>query len=74
MALCRFMRWKSFYGQDWNSEAELLEVLNRNEVPYYCLQTSQPWGPDDDAAVPERCGRHRTCFEPSPLFPEPTLV
>lgn len=74
MELCRYLRWKSFYGQDWENEAHLMAVLQRNEVPYHCLQTCRPWGPDDQAALPEGCGSHRECFEASPLFPAPLEV
>jgi len=69
MELCRSLRWKSFYGQDWEDEAHLLEVLSHNEVPYSCLNTCRSWGPDDALAAPERCTGERACFEASPLFP-----
>lgn len=73
MKLCRFMRWKSFYGQDWQSEAHVEAVLAMNEVPCHCLRTTRPWGPDDDVVSAEHCGPDRACFEPSPLVPGPRV-
>lgn len=69
LELCQSLRWKSYYGQDWEDEEHLLAVLMRNEVPYSCLKTCRSWGPDDDIAAPERCTSNRPCFEASPLFP-----
>ena len=34
----------------------------KNEVPYSCLKTCQPWGPDDDVVAPEACVEQRGCF------------
>jgi hypothetical protein len=65
MQLCRSLRWKSWYGTDAFSEAELVATFRSNEVPYTCLQTCQAWGPDDAPAVPERCDGTRSCFRPS---------
>lgn len=67
--LCRFLRWKGFYGRDWVGAEGLLEQLTRNEVPFTCLMTCQPWGPDDQAVAPEACGPDRLCHDPSPLQP-----
>lgn len=64
--LCRFLRWKGWYGNDTFTEAEFADHVARNEVPYSCLLSAQPWGPDDDACTPERCGSGRSCFQPSP--------
>jgi len=66
MQLCRSLRWKSWYGTDAFSEADLVATFRSNEVPYTCLQTCQAWGPDDAPAVPERCAGTRSCFRPSP--------
>jgi hypothetical protein len=66
MHLCRFLRWKTGYGQLYSTEAELADILARNEVPFSCLKTQQTWGPDDAAALPEQCAPPRRCYEPSP--------
>jgi hypothetical protein len=66
MHLCRFLRWKTGYGELYRTEAELAELLGRNEVPFRCLKTQQPWGPDDVAARPEQCAPGRRCYERSP--------
>lgn len=65
MELCRHIRWKSFHGQRNWSEPELLETVARNEEPYSCLSTMQPWGPDDAPCALDRCGADRTCYQPS---------
>ncbi len=69
MELCRWMRWKTFYGQLWQTRAELAAIFATNDVPYQCLKTCQAWGPDDEVASPECCGSHRVCFEPSAKLP-----
>lgn len=72
MELCKSLRWKTFYGNLWQTRADLRAVFAMNEVPYQCLQTCQVWGPDDGAVSPETCGSHRACFAPSAkLPPEP---
>jgi hypothetical protein len=60
------MRWKGYYGRPSFSAEELAQAYTANEVPYTCLKSGQPWGPDDDVCAPERCGAGRTCFEVSP--------
>lgn len=64
--LCRSLRWKSIYGRETVTEPELRELFAVNEVPYSCLRTAQPWGPDDEIAAPERCCSGRACFVASP--------
>jgi hypothetical protein len=64
MKLCRFLRWKGVH--DVRTEQELIAAFARNEVPYSCLKTCQPWGPDEALAVPEDCDISRECFELSP--------
>lgn len=64
--LCRSLRWKGYYGPDSFTEAELAEHYASNEVPWTCLDTAFPWGPDDEVCAPERCGPGRACFTPSP--------
>ena len=66
MQLCRSLRWKSWYGAESFTEASLLEQVVKNEIPYSCLRTCQPWGPDDAPAAPECCDASRPCFSPSP--------
>ena len=70
MTLCRYLRWKSFYGQDWQSEAHVAAVLEQNEVPYHCLLTCRPWGPDDEEVTPENCRTTRACFVLSQMVPQ----
>lgn len=69
MDLCRFLRWKGYYGARWRTQGELDAALSTNEVPYSCLQTAQAWGPDDGVACPEHCDRSRSCFKISPKMP-----
>lgn len=74
MRLCAHLRWKTFYGTRWITREEMLADLLRGDVPYSCLQTCQSWGPDDDAAVPERCQPGRGCFTTSPREPKDRSV
>ncbi len=67
MHLCRYLRWKG-YAPDAAELAEFELTFARNQVPYSCLHTCQPWGPDDDLAAPERCDDSRPCYEASPLL------
>jgi hypothetical protein len=60
--VCRFLRWKSF--REWEDEEDLRGTFARNQVPYTCLHTGQPWGPNDELAAPECCTDERDCFEP----------
>ena len=69
MTLCRYLRWKAYYGARWDTAADLAADLARNDVPFGCLHTCRPWGPDDDLAAPERCAPGRACFVPSPRTP-----
>jgi hypothetical protein len=58
--ICQFLRWK---GHDREAPAaERRFAFARNQVPYTCLRTCQPWGPDDEPAVPEGCDAGRGCF------------
>ena len=72
--LCTWLRWKGFYGQRWASRDELAAAFARNDSAYSCLHTCQPWGPDDDLVVPERCGSERSCFQPSELEPRDRIA
>ena len=74
MRLCSHLRWKSLYGATFPDTEALNEALLRNDTPYSCLHTCQPWGPDDDAATPERCQPDRGCFQPSPKDPHRILA
>ncbi len=68
MELCRYLRWKGYYGRDWEGEAGLQEALDVNDVPFSCLKTCEPWGPDDSPAAPDTCGSHRGCYQKSELL------
>ena len=69
MILCRYLRWKAYYGGRWADAESLRAALAGTDAPFSCLKTCQPWGPDDDTATPERCTSERECFRPSPLDP-----
>lgn len=58
--ICQFLRWKGYDREA--SIAERQFAFTRNQVPYTCLRTCQPWGPDDEPAVPEGCDAGRRCF------------
>jgi hypothetical protein len=73
MNLCARLRWKGYYARDWSSLAELAVRLSESDVPFSCLDTAQPWGPDEALCAPERCGPQRACYRPSPLLPRATL-
>ena len=66
MDLCRSLRWKALYGLNSLSMDELLALVEANDVPYGCLRSCEPWGPDGAPATPERCQPGRSCFQPSP--------
>jgi len=69
MTLCKWLRWKTYYGGQWKTRADLQAMFAMNEVPYDCLKTCQAWGPDDGVVSPECCGPQRTCFVPSAKLP-----
>lgn len=66
MELCRKLRWKTF-SRDSGDPAQVRESLLRSQVQLSCLETCQPWGPDDDVASPEGCTAQRACFVRDPL-------
>jgi len=68
MLICRNLRWKGF-ARDAEDLDEFHHTFARNQVPYSCLRTCQPWGPDDELAAPECCNDSRPCFQQSPLTP-----
>ena len=69
MKLCKYLRWKSYYGRQFQDTEELEAMFAWNEVPYECLRTARNWGPDDDLVAPECCTDQRSCFELSDLSP-----
>lgn len=69
MDLCKNLRWKTF-SRDETDPAAVFESLARDMVPYSCLRTCQPWGPDDDIVAPECCCNGRSCFQRDPLSDE----
>ncbi|MCA9489650.1 MAG: hypothetical protein KC621_06990 [Myxococcales bacterium] len=71
MRLCRYLRWKTYYGARWDTPEQLAEDLARGDVPFSCLRTCLPWGPDEGPAVPEGCQPDRACFVPSAKEPLP---
>lgn len=59
---CHCLRWKGYHR---NLTPEGIEIaFLRNHVPYSCLRTARPWGPDGDVAAPETCTSERDCYEP----------
>ncbi len=69
MTLCRYLRWKTFYGARWDTLEELAADLSREDVPFTCLHTCRPWGPDGELTAPEGCAPGRGCFVPSDRVP-----
>lgn len=68
--LCKYLRWKS-HSRDTGNPAAILDSLLRQQVPFSCLHTCQPFGPDDDIVAPELCCSARTCFVQSRLVEPP---
>jgi len=66
MELCRSLRWKSA-SRTSGDPRQVRESLLRSQVPFSCLRTCQPWGPDDELAAPECCTSARSCFVPDPM-------
>lgn len=62
---CQYLRWKGFDRAAGPGERGF--AFARNQVPYTCLRTCQPFGPDDEPAAPERCDGARPCFEAAEL-------
>jgi hypothetical protein len=60
--VCSRLRWKG-YDEEMEPD-EVMTAALRNNVPYLCLRTCQPWGIDDRPAIPERCVHGRSCFTP----------
>ncbi|MEQ1571700.1 MAG: hypothetical protein ABMA64_39085 [Myxococcota bacterium] len=69
MKLCAYIRWRGFYGARWDTREQMVADLSGAGAPYSCLRTCQPFGPDDDGVMPERCQPGRTCFAQSPREP-----
>ena len=71
--LCASLRWKGFYGRVFRDADDLGQALLGSDVAFSCLQTCQPWGPDDDGVAPGRCQPGRGCFELSRRDPSRRL-
>lgn len=63
MSPCRWLRWKGAHARDWQRPEDLQAALERWDVPFSCLRTTEPCGPDGGLAEPEACGAGRSCFE-----------
>lgn len=59
--LCRSLRWKGRQGEQRTAGA-LRFAIELNNVPWTCIKTCQPWGPDDAPVEPGRCQGDRACF------------
>ena len=70
--ICQHLRWKGRSREATTGEQQF--AFARNQVPYTCLRTCQPWGPDDEPAVlPERRElRPELLIESQPVDDEPT--
>lgn len=64
--VCRYLRWKD-PARDGATLEEQHAAFTRNRVPYECLRTCQPFGPDDELAAPECCNDARPCYVHSRL-------
>lgn len=67
---CSLLRAKRAYG-DIRSDIEpkWSSGLLATDC-YWCLQTMEPWGPDDQPALPDHCSESRSCYDgPTPLIP-----
>ncbi len=73
LRLCAWIRSKSLYGRVFPNAAAVDAALRRTDVPYTCLHTCQPWGPDDQQVEPGRCQPDRGCFEVSTKEPRRLL-
>jgi hypothetical protein len=74
MALCRYLRWKSYHGAVWTTVEELALHHAEHRGPCTCLRTGQAWGPDTELASPECCTESRPCYVESPRLPKPGLL
>ena len=61
--ICRWLRSKALYGNENLPSAALQTLLAAHETPCTCLQTAQPWGPDERPVTPTDCASTRRCFE-----------
>ena len=62
MELCKCLRWKGYREQRQNPE-EVKAAFRRNAVPYSCMFSFKPWGPDGDVVAPEWCNAKRSCYQ-----------
>lgn len=69
LRLCAWIRSKSLYGRVFRDMEDVGAALSRSDVPFSCLRTCQPWGPDDALVEPGACQPGRGCFEVSPKEP-----
>lgn len=58
--VCSQLRAKEFY-LDGPSVAEM--SFSGPETAYWCLETMQAFGPDDDYCCPEECHGGRSCHQ-----------
>ena len=56
------MRWKGYMQK--RSPVAIEIALYRNEVPFSCQETYEPWGRDGRPVAPEKCTEERACFKP----------
>jgi hypothetical protein len=62
--VCRRLRTKSAFGAVVSDEAAWQSGASTTAV-YWCLDTMEPVGPDDDSVDAHRCRSGRECFHSS---------
>jgi hypothetical protein len=58
--VCRLLRTKAAFGSE-----EHATWMNGDSTTdtFWCLNTMEAFGPDEDYAHPHRCGGERACFQ-----------
>ena len=66
--ICRFLRGKNAFGTIQGGETAWL-IDDTVTTTYTCIETGEPFGPDNELAHPEKCASGRSCFTaPQPDF------
>jgi hypothetical protein len=61
--LCRHLQARNLYVPESHPERDASRSVQA--LPYWCLKTMRPDGPDGAPALPEDCTDDRICFEAS---------
>ena len=54
---CRYMRSKEMYYEEPGQEED-----DYASGAYWCMQTEEAFGPDNDPCDKQDCGPHRSCY------------